>query len=295
MSLSLIVNARPNWPAPKPLPAGLLPVAQFDEGFLPRSISPWVLDIADRMQCPPDFVAVPAVVALGSVIGRKVGIRPQRRTDWIEVPNQWGLIVGRPGAMKSPAAAEALKPLHRLEADARRDNDVALKTFATQSALHKIAKDEAAKAARVAIKKGEDASSALDIDEPEEPKAKRYVVNDTTYEALGEILADNPDGVLAFRDELVSLLKTLDREEYAAARGFFLTAWNGTSGYTFDRIIRGKTHIEAACLSLLGGTQPGRIAEYIRRANSGGAGDDGLIQRFRPTRLARSISGMERG
>ena len=43
-------DARPNWPAPKPLPAELLPVAQFDEGFLPRSISPWVLDIADRMQ-----------------------------------------------------------------------------------------------------------------------------------------------------------------------------------------------------------------------------------------------------
>ena len=126
----LIHVASPNrettttWPAPKPLPSGLLPVAQFDLAFLPMSIGPWVADIADRMQCPPDFVAVPAVVALGSVIGRKVGIRPQRRTDWIEVPNQWGLIVGRPGAMKSPAAAEALKPSHRLEAEARRDNDV---------------------------------------------------------------------------------------------------------------------------------------------------------------------------
>jgi hypothetical protein len=76
------------------------------------------------------------------------------------------------------------------------------------------------------------------------------------------------------------LLKTLDREENAAARGFFLTAWNGTTGYTFDRIIRGKTHIEAACLSLLGSTQPGRLAEYIRRAIVGGMGDDGLIQRF---------------
>jgi hypothetical protein len=65
-------------------------------------------------------------------------------------------------------------------------------------------------------------------------------------------LADNPNGTLAFRDELVSLLKTLDREEHIAAREFFLTAWNGTSGYTFDRIMRGKTHIEAACLSLLG-------------------------------------------
>jgi hypothetical protein len=79
---------------------------------------------------------------------------------------------------------------------------------------------------------------------------------------------------------LISLLKTLDREEYAAARGFFLTAWNGTSGYTFDRIIRGRTHIEAACISLLGSTQPGKIAEYMRRAIAGGAGDDGLIQRF---------------
>ena len=63
-------------------------------------------------------------------------------------------------------------------------------------------------------------------------------------------------------------------------RGFFLSAWSGTQGYTFDRIIRGKTHVEAACLSLLGSTQPGRLAEYVRVANWGGAGDDGLIQRF---------------
>ena len=86
--------------------------------------------------------------------------------------------------------------------------------------------------------------------------------------------------MLAFRDELVSLLRTLDREEHIAARGFFLSAWSGTQGYTFDRIIRGKTHVEAACLSLLGSTQPGRLAEYVRVANRGGAGDDELIQRF---------------
>ncbi|MGH8569977.1 MAG: DUF3987 domain-containing protein, partial [Gammaproteobacteria bacterium] len=39
-------------------------------------------------------------------------------------------------------------------------------------------------------------------------------------------------------------------------------------------------HIPAACLSLLGSTQPGRIAGYIRSAVRGGAGDDGLLQRF---------------
>ena len=269
-----------HWNAPKPLPSRLLPVPTFDLDFLPGSIAPWVGDIADRMQCPLEFVAVPAVVALGAALGRKIAIRPQRRTDWLETPNLWGCVVGRPGAMKSPAATEALKPLVRLETAAREQYEAARKAFAKEDALAKIRKDEAGKAARAAIKSGGDALAAFDIDEPEEPKAKRFLVNDTSYEALGEILADNPNGVLAHRDELVSLLKTLDREEYAAARGFFLSAWNGTGGYTFDRIVRGRKHIDAACLSLIGGTQPGRIAEYMRRAVSGGAGDDGLIQRF---------------
>jgi putative DNA primase/helicase len=78
----------------------------------------------------------------------------------------------------------------------------------------------------------------------------------------------------------VSQLKTLDREENAAARGFFLSAWNGMQRYSFDRIGRGKIHIEAACVSMLGSSQPAAIAEYVRRAVSGGTGDDGMIQRF---------------
>jgi len=41
--------------------------------FLPESVAPWVADIAERMQCPPDFVAVPVIVALGAIIGRKLG------------------------------------------------------------------------------------------------------------------------------------------------------------------------------------------------------------------------------
>ena len=266
------------WPKPKSLSDGLLPVAAFNPAFLPAAISPWVMDISDRMQCPPDFVAIPAVIALGSVVGRKVAVRPQRMTDWYEVANLWGCIVGRPGVMKSPAMDEALKPIHRLEAEARKANETAAREYALQVEFNKLKKEEAAKKARKNI--GLSNAADLAIDNIEEPKARRYVVNDATYEALGIILADNPNGTLAFRDELVSLLKTLDREEHVAARGFFLTAWNGTSGYTFDRIIRGKTHIEAACLSLLGSTQPGRLAEYMRGALSGGAGDDGMVQRF---------------
>ena len=274
-------GAKVDWPSPKPLPSGLLPVMPFDPDTIPASIGPWVADIAERMQCPPDFVAIPAVVALASTLGRKIAVRPQSRTDWMEVPNLWGCIVGRPGAMKSPAMAEALKPLNRLEAEARKLNQEELKRYGLEIAAHKLRQDEGQKAARAAIKGGsQDVVDLLDIDEPEKPAARRYIVGDTSYEALGEILVSNPNGILAFRDELVSLLKTLDREEYVNARGFFLTGWNGTSGYPFDRISRGSTYIDAVCISLLGSTQPGRLSEYLSRVVKDSAGNDGLLQRF---------------
>jgi Protein of unknown function (DUF3987) len=146
--------------------------------------------------------------------------------------------------------------------------------------FYKLQKEDAQKKVKRSCAGGGADASPLEIETPEEPKAKRYIINDTTYEKLGEILADNPNGVLAYRDELISLLKTLDREEHIAARGFYLSAWSGKDRYTFDRIIRGQTHIKAACVSMLGSVQPGKLAGYLHSAMSRDAGDDGLIQRF---------------
>ena len=53
------------WPDPKPLPAGLPDVEPFVPNLLPAALRPWVMDIAERMQCPPDFTAAAAIVALG--------------------------------------------------------------------------------------------------------------------------------------------------------------------------------------------------------------------------------------
>ena len=267
------------WGEPEPLPEGLPPVAPFDKAFLPESIGPWVEDIGDRMQCPPDFVGVAAIVALGSVIGRRVSIRPQRHTDWCEVANLWGCIVGKPGVLKSPATNEALNPLRRLETKAREDNAQALKYYLADMEFFKLKKAEAVKKLQKELAQGGGKANSLLFDEPQKPLPKKYIAQDVSYEKLGEILQANPNGVLVHRDELVSLLKNLDDESNIAARGFYLAAWDGKQGYDFDRIGRGQTYIPAACLSLLGTTQPGIISEYLQRANSGQR-DDGLIQRF---------------
>lgn len=42
------------------------------------------------------------------MIGRKEGIRLQTHTDWSEMPNVWGMLVGRPGLTRSPAMKTAL-------------------------------------------------------------------------------------------------------------------------------------------------------------------------------------------
>ena len=113
------------WPEPKPLPNGLAPVEPFSSEFMPDALAPWVNDIANRLQCPPDYVAVAALTALGSVIGRRIGIKPQMKTDWIEIPNLWGMFIGCPGMLKSPAMQEALKPIHHLESEAAKQYEVA--------------------------------------------------------------------------------------------------------------------------------------------------------------------------
>ncbi len=112
-----------SWPVPEPLPDALPPVEKFDPNLLPECFRAWAVDIAERTQCPIDFVAIALMVALSSVVGRTIGIRPKRFDDWTVVPNLWGGVVGRPGVMKSPALQEALKPLRRLDLEAKHEHD----------------------------------------------------------------------------------------------------------------------------------------------------------------------------
>lgn len=106
------------------------------------------------------------------------------------------------------------------------------------------------------------------------------MVNDATIEKLGELLNANPRGLIQYRDELAGWLASMDREGREGDRAFWLECWNGKGGFTVDRIGRGTVRIEACAVSLLGGVQPGKLADYLRAAMRGGAGNDGLMQRL---------------
>jgi Protein of unknown function (DUF3987) len=287
--LNALADAFPDAPvceffsAPQPLPDPLPRVEPFEPELLPEALRPWIHDIAERMQCPVDFPAVAALVSLAEVIGRKVGIRPKRQDDWLVVPNLWGAVIGRPGVLKTPAILEPLRQLYRLEADAKDLYQQRMDQWKVQQIVAKEQEKVTAQNIRETLKKGGDATAIAETllaTEGNQPTRTRYVVNDSTVEKLGELLNENPNGILAFRDELTGLLRQLDREGHESDRAFFLEAWNGNGRFTYDRIARGTIDIEACCVSILGGIQPGPLGHYLRSALQGGEGDDGLLQRF---------------
>jgi putative DNA primase/helicase len=269
---------------PEPLPS-LPNVQPLNFDALPPVLRGFIHDIAERMQCPPDFPAVACIAMVGAAIGRKVGLRPKRSDNWTVIANQWAMIVGKSGIMKSPAMSAALAPLRKMQAEAFEAHKAALQDHDVQAKLAKINAEAADKKAKALVAKGDNAQAAAILKasqgEDEAPTARRYIVNDSTVEALAETLEENQNGLLVDRDELAGWLRSLDKEGQQEARAFYLTAADGDKGFTTDRIGRGRgRHIPAVCVSIVGGIQPGVLASYVRETQRGGSGDDGLLQRF---------------
>lgn len=281
------------WPEPQPLPDGRVRAPKLDPEIIPEPLRDWLRDIAHRMQVPLDFAAVPGIVSIATVIGSKVRIRPKQKDDWTVVVNLWGAIIGDPSLLKSPSIEQATRPLRRLIAQAEESHAERMRQFEIEREIDEARRKDVAKQIKAAIADGQDATSLREeLGEPlTPPTEKRYLVNDATVEKLGDLLAQNPNGLLLFRDELTGWLRTLDRENNANERAFYLEAWNGGQPYTYDRIGRGTTKIPNTTMSVIGGIQPGPLAAYLEAANAGGAGADGLMQRFQlavwPDRIAR--------
>lgn len=270
-----------------PLPSGKPDVMPFDYNLLPLELRAFVRDTSQRHQSPPDFLAVAALGALAATLGNKVHICPKQHDNWKVVPNLWVLLIGLPSAMKTPSIKEAIKPLTEIEKGYQEIHAEEQLKFKVESSVAKISIKAAESRALIVLKsdkknkksEAEEIIADANADEIELPTLKRIVINDTTIEKLGDLLAQNPNGLLLVRDELSGLLSKLAKEEYQTDRAFYLECFDGDATYKVDRIMRGTIIIENCTLSLIGGIQPSKLAPLIRGAVNG-TSDDGLIQRL---------------
>lgn len=297
-------------PEPEPIEQRLPAVQRLDPKLIPAPLRAWTVDVAHRMQCPLDYCAVAALVALAGVVGAGVGIKPKRKDDWIVVPNIWGGVIGPPSKKKTPAIAEMLKALTDLEGSAANESHEFIAGVADPET--KIKQKLLRKELESAIKAEREAQQIdAAADEYNTAKSKRtrnrvqtnvprvvevikqeltaltapptgtlqarFRTNDATIEALHVLLSENPRGVLVFRDELVGLLSSWEKRGHEQDRAFFLEAWNGHGSFPLDRIGRGYVNCDNMCVSILGGTQPDKVRNYLYRSRQE---NDGLLQRF---------------
>lgn len=249
---------------PAPMPSGLFGPAW-----------PLMQAIAEGVCTPVDYPAAGFLAACASLVGGKRSVRPYSTARWAEPCILWIGVVGDPSARKSPALDAVTGPLRALESDHAELHKESLREWREKSEVAKAEKKGWQDSVAKALKDGVPVPAMpTGADEPEEPVRRRTLIMDATPEAVGSILAGNPQGTLHFRDELAGWLTSFDRYS-PGGREFWLEAYGGRPFVIDRKGAAGPLTIPFNGVSVCGGIQPSKLATALLDAP-----DDGLVPRF---------------
>ena len=260
------------WPNPLNLfPDALETPPQYSPEDYPEIIANLADDISRRMGVDPVIVAWTAIAVVTALINDAITLQVKANdTEWRESARLWIAFVGSPSSKKSPGMNAVLKPINQLQAKYHKEY---------------MAKREVWKRQVAAAKKEKMA-------EPDPPQPRKIFVNDTTLEALCNILEHNDGGILAVHDELSGWFGSMDcyrqKGGMSKDRSAFLTAYNGGPLF-IDRVGHGPRYIKNFSLGIIGGIQP----DPMRRIASSFSDDDGLLQRFIPLPVRPATTGAD--
>ena len=238
-------------PETPPAVQGPLTWRPFPVGVFPEPVRSFVQESAKATGCDPSYVALPMLSALASAIGNSTCIQLKR--SWKEPAIVWTVIVGESGTMKSPALELALRSVRKRQQEAMRDYADKLEAYEAEKIRHE----------RDLTHWKRSKSNENPPAKPEQPIPDRYWCDDTTVEALGVLLLNEPRGLLMARDELGGWFGGFDR--YAQGKGGDVAKWTemfGGRSIIVDRKTSGNIYVPRAAVSIAGGIQP----ETLRRS-----------------------------
>lgn len=237
------------------------------------SWSDWVERAAEAANAPADYVVAALLAGASAAIGNSRWGEPW--PGWSEPPTLWIGAVGDPSSGKSPSADLVLDALRRLEREE-------LEAFEPERLKHEAARELAEAATKTwkeavgaAAKQGKvPPVKPLVAQVPDELVAPRILISDCTPEASAAVLAGNPRGIIATRDELSGWLGGMDKYNAGAERSYWIEAYGGRS-YRIDRKSGKSFSIPRLTISVFGGMQPQMFSSLVA-----GSADDGLSARF---------------
>jgi len=189
--------------------------------------------------------------------------------------------------------AAIARPVLHIEESRRAEHDTALASYKLEAEEFELRMGAWKQQCTAAFKSGSSKPPRPD-GEPKPPTQGRLIIQDATFEKLHELMVQNPAGLLVVRDELTGWLAELDRQGREGERAFYLSAWNGDTPHSIERIGRGSICVPACCVSVFGGIQPARLRSYLQDALQDGPANDGLMQRFQIL-VGPTAEGLEAG
>lgn len=235
----------------------------FPHQVFPGTVSKFIAEAADAINCPADFIGVTVLTTLASAIGSSFVI--QLKNGWTEPPIIFSAIIADPGSKKSPALSSATIPIKEIQKkyaetfyQQKKEYEKALEEFenGTEEWKHK-SRQERAKGTRP--------------QKPVAPSLKQLITNDATIEALADLLCNNPKGLLFIQDELAGWVKGMN--QYRNGKGSdqekWLSFWSGS-----QTIINRKSQSEPLVLnnpfvSVIGCLPPDIISDLSNGKNNG--------------------------
>jgi hypothetical protein len=225
--------------------------APFPVEALPEPIRSFVAAGAKAIGCDMSYLALPLLTSLAAAIGNTRRLELKR--GWSAPPIIWCAIVGESGTAKTPAFKLVMRPIRERQRKAMERHAVAMKTYEAD-----LARWEKCYAA---WKKSKDTGEEPP-EKPEPPPCERFIVSDTTVEALSPILLSNPRGLLLARDELAGWLGSFDK--YAGKGKASADSAHWLSMFNAENIIVDRKtgdprtiFVPQAAMCVCGGIQPG--------------------------------------
>ena len=266
----------------------VMPPRPISEDDLPALLRDWLISHASRLGVPAESILAVFLTTAAAEVGTRAIFHPRRNDKNWKVSSAclWSLIIGRPGAKKTPLIATASSPFGSIELAEKKAYEVRQK----ENELLIMKHESFCRRLQRQLDQGEELSnedqkSFLQAKKELEKltqKPRRRIVQDATVQKLAEIIATNPNGVCLLLDEVYPWIRSLDAKGQENARGFMLTSHNGISTYTIDRLSREGNHIEKVFVTVTGGIQPELYKSLVQSAIKG-IGADGFLQRFQLT------------
>jgi len=230
---------------------------KFPLEVLPEVVRDYIDSNAECLNLVPDFMGTAFISAAASILGNSYVLKIKE--GWYERPLFWNVIVGSSGMRKTPSIDKIIFPLHKID-------------------MHFYDKYQSD------LRANEERQTNFN--------SRQLIVTDTTIEALINTLESNSNGILLYKDELISWINDLTRYSKGSAEPQWLSIYSNQPIKLNRKTNKEIVRIENPFVNVLGGIQPGILKTLFSDDREANGFTSRLLFTF-PSKIDRTISTKE--